>query len=449
MTKKILSALKFGISNQLVNPDAINVISKLQQNGYDGYIVGGGVRDLLLGKKPKDFDIVTDATPEIVRKIFKRNGVIIGRRFKIVHVVFDHLNFDRMYNNRPAVEKHIMEISTYRSLKINNHTLNQYGKIMVDNNYGNQKDDSTRRDFTINAMYYDPIKEIIIDYHNGMKDLQNKSLTIIGDPQKRYIEDPVRILRAIRLSIKLGLTIADNTSSCFDEAKKLLVHEHLGRMYEEMLKILLSGYAFDCIKKLKDFGLPKRVFVLFDKLFFGENQDEIALKILEKTDERLRENATISTMFILAGLLWSTVNKTWQKKIFDGESPRLALSDAIYNCKQYAVDAGINRGAYSAMTDVWLLQYDFENPTLKKLDRTFNNGRFRQALHLYNLRSELGEVDHKLNTWWNAYIEETENENKLQMLDQLTQIIGERSSSKPKRRRKKAIPDHTRLDKQR
>lgn len=446
MRKKVLSAIDCGISNQLVNEDAIAVINKLHQHGFDGYIVGGGVRDLLLNKKPKDFDIVTDATPEMVKKIFKRNSIIIGRRFKIVHVIFEHFNLDRIINNRPAIEKHIIEISTYRSLKIHEHTLNPYGKIMVDNNYGTQKDDSTRRDFTINALYYDPIKEVIIDYHNGIKDLENKELHMIGDPQTRYIEDPVRLLRAIRLSVKLGLFIARDTFTYVEETKQLLVHEHRGRMYEEMLKILLSGSSRKCLDRIKELSIPKGVFILFDKLFFCDNPDEIALKILEKTDERLNANTPVSTMFILAGLMWNMVNAKWQKILQDGESPRQALSDAIFSVRHFAGDVGITRNAFSAMTEVWLLQFEFENPTLKKLDRILSNQRFRQGLHLYNLRNELGEVDSKLNTWWNSLVEATDNNDKLAIIDQLKDMCTIPTKKSRSRKRKKTIPKHKRLD---
>ncbi|MFN7095464.1 MAG: polynucleotide adenylyltransferase PcnB, partial [Burkholderiales bacterium] len=181
MSKKTLSAAKYGVSNQLVNSDAMYVIEKLHSHGFDGYIVGGGIRDLLLRKTPKDFDIVTNATPELVRKIFKRNSIIIGRRFKIVHVVFNNINPDKMINNRPLRERNIIEISTYRSAKILQQSLNEYGRIMVDNNYGNQKEDSSRRDFTINALYYDPIREVIIDYHDGIKDIEAKVVRMIGD----------------------------------------------------------------------------------------------------------------------------------------------------------------------------------------------------------------------------------------------------------------------------
>jgi poly(A) polymerase len=447
MTKKVLSAIDLGISNQMVNPDAMNVIRKLQQQGFDGYIVGGGTRDLLLSKKPKDFDIVTNATPEMVKKIFKRNSIIIGRRFKIVHVVFDNLNFSRIINNRPAMEKHIIEISTYRSLKINQHSLNEYGKIMVDNNYGTQKDDATRRDFTINALYYDPIKEVVIDYHDGINDLKKKMIRLIGDPEKRYIEDPVRILRAIRLSVKLALDIEASTANYMEEFKPLLVHEHRSRMYEEMLKILLSGSSSKCIQQIKDFDLPKEVFMLFDRLFLCDNPDALSLRVLEKTDERLQTENAVSTIFILASLMWNMVNNSYQKLLPSGESPHQALMEAIFQNRGYANEIGITKNAYSAMTDVWLLQYEFENPTLRKIDRTLGNSRFRQSLHLYNLRNEFGEVDSKLNEWWNSLVESIDPEEKLTLIDNLKKVF---QSSKPKKtRKKKAIPEHKRLDKAR
>jgi poly(A) polymerase len=438
MSKKTLSAAKYGVSNQLVNSDAMYVIEKLHSHGFDGYIVGGGIRDLLLRKTPKDFDIVTNATPELVRKIFKRNSIIIGRRFKIVHVVFNNINPDKMINNRPLRERNIIEISTYRSAKILQQSLNEYGRIMVDNNYGNQKEDSSRRDFTINALYYDPIREVIIDYHDGIKDIEAKVVRMIGDPYTRYLEDPVRMLRAIRLAVKLGLTIENNTSDCFKQVKQLLKHEHRGRLYEEMLKILLSGSASECIASLKQLELPKHIFILFDKLFFTAKPDELALKIAVKTDTRLKEANDVSTIFILAGLMWNLINDSWQEIMLKGETPRLALLEAINENKQFAYTVGITKNAYLCMHDVWMLQYDFENPSLKRIDTLLSNPRFRQAWHLYSARSELNQVDLTLFNWWESFIN-ADAANRMELLDQLQSVYAVTKPKKKKRYNKKKV----------
>ena len=444
MAKKILSALELNVNNSMVDTYAMEVIRKLQENGYDGYIVGGGIRDLLLNKTPKDFDVVTNATPETVRKIFKRNSIIIGRRFKIVHVVYEHQNYEKLINNRPIVEKHIIEISTYRSLKVHDSSLNEFGRIMVDNNYGKQSDDGLRRDFTINALYYDPIKEIVVDYHNGIKDLQKKSLKMIGDPVKRFIEDPVRVLRAIRLSVKLGLNIDADTLIHLTDAKALLVNENRGRLFEEMLKILLSGKSRQCINKLAEFQLPLGVFPLFDKIFFGKLKEPLALRILDKTDERVNIQNDVSTIFILSGLMWHMVNKNWQKLLYEGGSPRQALCDAILLIRSYAHNLGITRNTFNAVCDIWMLQFEFENPILKKLTKLTKNSRFRQGFYLYNLRMELGEVDPKLNIWWTEFLELSDDEDKIIYIEQLKKIFNPITKPKKRKRRKsKALNDST------
>lgn len=437
--KNITPSNKFGISSKQINSDAIYVIEKLQENNFDGYIVGGGIRDLILGKIPKDFDIVTNATPEQVRKVFKRNAIIIGRRFKIVHVMFGNINPDKMIGSRPLVERHIVEVSTYRSIKIHQHSVSEHGKIMVDNNYGTQEEDSTRRDFTINALYYDPIKEIIIDYHNGIKDIQNKSLKMIGDPDIRYKEDPVRVLRAIRLAIKLGLEIEEETSKYIISARELLINEHKGRLYEEMLKILLSGHSTTCIQAIKQLKIPRHVFVLFDKIFFNKLPDDLALKIIAKTDDRLQNGNDVSIIFILAGLMWSIIYKTWQRFLPNGADPKQALSDAITDNKGFAYNIGVNKNAYLAMREIWMLQLDLESPTIKKIDYIFNNRRFRQAWHLYSTRHEIGQVDNKIFEWWNSFINAPDDETKIILHDKLKSMISTKRKKKFKNKNLKGL----------
>ena len=405
-TAQTIAAAKYDISKDKINPDALYVIQKLQKNGFDAYIVGGGIRDILLGKTPKDFDIVTNATPEEVCKVFKRNSMMIGRRFKIVHVTFHNINPEKMVNNRPIIERHVLEVSTYRSAEVHQKSLNVHGKIMSDNNYGTQDEDAHRRDFTVNALYYDPVKEVIIDYHNGLQDIRALHLRLIGDPELRFSEDPVRMLRAIRLSVKLGLTIDTAIMEQFKATKELLLHEHSGRMYEEMLKFLLSGHAAACIRKLKKLDLPKGVFPLFDKLFFKSKPDPLGLNIIEKTDLRLQETSDISTVFILTGLLWSTIYTAWQKLLKNKKySEHEALLEAIDNNKEFAYAIGVSRHTYSSISSVWLSQLDFENPVANRVKALTNRARFRQAWHLFGARHDLHQVSDTAYNWWKNYIE--------------------------------------------
>jgi poly(A) polymerase len=308
---------------------------------------------------------------------------------------------------------------------------------MVDNNYGKQNDDALRRDFTINAIYYDPVKEVVVEYHGGIKDLNKNSLKMIGDPLKRYIEDPVRVLRAIRLSAKLGLSIEENTLKGINSTKELLINENRGRLFEEMLKILLSGTSEVCIDKIIQLQLPRGIFPLFDKVFFGKVKDPIALKILAKTDERIQSNGDVSAVFILSGLLWSIINRQWQKLLFNGSSPRQALCDAIQLNRSYAANIGITKNMFNAMTDVWMLQFEFENPMYKKLLKITSSPRFRQGLHLYNIRNELDEVDPKLNIWWNKFIALNTNEEKIAYIESFKKLFSSNSKiSKTKKKKK-------------
>lgn len=434
---------KLGISGAMVNHDAVYVIEKLHKHNFDGYIVGGGIRDILLGKTPKDFDIVTNATPEQVRKIFKRNALIIGKRFKIVHVIFDNINPEKIINNRPLIERHIIEISTYRSSKVHKHNLNERGRITEDNNYGTQKEDAFRRDFTINSLYYDPISEIVIDYTGGLDDIEQRKIRIIGNAEERYIEDPVRLLRAIRLATKLELDIDQNTLAPLDKVKQLLVHENKSRLYEEMLKILLSGSAVSCIKKLYQIKLPRRVFLLFDKLFFTNKPDTLAVKILEKTDARLKETTDISLIFILAGLMWNLIYNDWQEFLLTGLSPFEALNESILQNREYIYSIGVAKYTFSAMRDVWLMQLDFESPpSSRQIDAMLRIPRFRQAWHLFSARHEVEQIDSTLHSWWERFIE-SNAEDRDELHKELRTLVGSsvktatKSRSNSKRRKPK------------
>lgn len=435
MTRKNIVAGSVGLDQSMVNEDALHVINKLQQNGYTAYIVGGGVRDLLLGRQPKDFDIATSAHPEKVRRIFGRNSMIIGRRFKIVHVYFEHLDEARSLKyGRPYYDRHTIEVSTFRSNQVHEHALSEEGRILVDNNYGSIDEDAFRRDFTVNALYYDPIAELIIDYHGGINDIDNRLLRVIGNPYERYLEDPVRILRAIRLSEKLGLNVDENTYINFRNVKNLLLNEPKGRLFEEMLKIMVSGNAVNIVRELNELGLPRRVFALFDKLFFNGHNDEFAMKILERSDLRIAANEDLSITFMLAGLIWPTVYKSWQEKLKDSNHPRQALIDAISQNRNLVFNSGITRNLFAAMREIWMLQVDFDMPNVAKLDNILNNSRFRQGWHLYNLRHDFLQADPQIFNWWSQFMESTD-EDKTDLLVELVDIAPHEPKKRKKRRK--------------
>ena len=404
MSQLIVNAQELNISKSMINPDALYVIEKLQQNNFDAYVVGGGIRDLLLNKKPKDFDVVTNAPPEKVLRIFRNRAIIIGRRFKIVHINFENINPEKMINFRPRIEKHTIEVSTYRSSKVNTHNINEKGKITEDNNYGTQEEDAFRRDFTINSLYYDPIKEIIIDYTNGLKDLKKKSIRSIGKVNERYIEDPVRILRAIRLSKKLNFDIETETSKAIHKNKHLLANESKYRLYEEMLKVLLSGASIECILALERMKIPSNVFKIFDKLFFNKTPHPLIIKVLEKTDERIEDGDKASLVFIIAGLFWPTVNESWKKYKKNESSKCLALDMAIADNKKFILDSGVANSIFSGMREVWQNQNLIENPSIKLLERLNPSSKFRQAWYIYTIRNDLERLNSEIFIWWEKFI---------------------------------------------
>lgn len=424
MKKKTYDAQNFGITKEQLSEEALSVIKKLQANKFDGYIVGGGVRDLLLKVKPKDFDIATDATPEEIKRIFRHKAIIIGRRFKIVHILFEKINPDKTYNGRPAIERSIIEVSTYRSQQIDQNNLNEHGKILVDNDYGTIDEDAFRRDFTINALFYDPYKNKIIDFVGGIKDIEGKLIRIIGEPTARYIEDPVRILRAIRLSAKLGLDIEEESAKPFDQVSPLLVHENRSRLFEEMLKVLLSGSAYKCVELLKNSSIPKGVFVLFDRLFLSNKPSLLALEALRKSDERIASGEEVSTIYLLACMMWEMIEASQQEIIKnDQESPKQALFLSIAKTKQFAYNIGVTKAVYNLMREIWILQYDMEHPLPKKIDVILNNRRFRQAWHLFELRKQFGQkLNLQIFNCWNEYTQ-AEVPDKTQLIGKLRPLL--------------------------
>src|SRR5512141_1795012 len=288
----VLGAQEHGINPALVSNNAIRVTQTLQEAGFKAFLVGGAVRDLLLGIKPKDFDIATNATPEEIKPLFRR-AFIIGRRFRLVHVL---------------VGAETIEVSTFRAAKdVSEPESDEHGRILSDNVYGKQADDAVRRDFTVNALYYDPIGEQIWDYLGSLKDVKARQLRLIGDPETRFREDPVRMLRAVRLSAKLDLTIPPKTRAPIKQLAPLLSNVPPSRLFDEMLKLLLSGHALATMTALRRDGLHHGMLPLLDIVLeqpMGQRFVELALA---DTDERVRDGKPVSPSFLFAMLLWHEV----------------------------------------------------------------------------------------------------------------------------------------------
>ena len=435
-----------GIDPALVDERAVKVVSTLAEAGYEAYVVGGAVRDLLVGLRPKDFDVATNATPEQVKSLFRR-AFIIGRRFRIVHVVFGRGRQDRGLSE-------VIEVSTFRArpdaaaaelvtgnektskneLAGKSHVVDAEGRVLRDNVWGPQVEDAERRDFTVNAMYYDPVREIVVDYHGGLKDAKKKLLRMIGDPVARYREDPVRIIRAVRFAAKLGFEIEAKTRAPIKEMAALLDNVPQSRTFDEMIKLLQTGHALASIVELKKLGLHRGVFpvldVALDEAQRHDGREKFVRAALADTDARVAAGKPVAPSFMLAAMLWHDVLEGWTKRQADGGSPFPALQDAI----DAAFDARIGdisgRGRLAIdMREIWMLQPRLERRASSSTLTLLEQPRFRAGLDFLRLRGEVGEADPTLAAWWEAlYVADDEERRRL--------IEGSREQRGPRRVKK-------------
>ena len=437
-----------GIDPALVDERAVKVVSTLAEAGYEAYVVGGAVRDLLVGLRPKDFDVATNATPEQVKSLFRR-AFIIGRRFRIVHVVFGRGRQDRGLSE-------VIEVSTFRArpdaaaaelvsgnektskseLAGKSHVVDAEGRVLRDNVWGPQVEDAERRDFTVNAMYYDPVREIVVDYHGGLKDAKKKLLRMIGDPVARYREDPVRIIRAVRFAAKLGFEIEAKTRAPIKEMAALLDNVPQSRTFDEMIKLLQTGHALASIVELKKLGLHRGVFpvldVALDEAQRHDGREKFVRAALADTDARVAAGKPVAPSFMLAAMLWHDVLEGWTKRQADGGSPFPALQDAI----DAAFDARIGdisgRGKLAVdMREIWMLQPRLERRASSSTLTLLEQPRFRAGLDFLRLRGEVGEADPTLAAWWEAlYAADDDERHRL--------IEGSREQRGPRRVKKPA-----------
>ena len=280
-----------------------------------------------------------------------------------------------------------------------------------------QEEDAHRRDFTVNALFYDPSDETVIDYHHGVKDLRAGKLVMIGQPARRYQEDPVRMLRAVRLAAKLGFEIDDATRKPIRTHAHLLKKEPPARLFDEMLKLLMSGQAYGCLKKLREEGMARGVFPLLDAVMDDKGEDLFLKLGLESTDQRIRADKPVSVGFLLATLLWKQVHQRWQKRLNAGERPVYALSQAIADVEsEQDNDFAIPRRFSVTMREIWMLQSRFDSRSGQRAYRFLEQPRFRAAYDFFALRGEAGEVDMKLVSWWNDF-QRADEEEREQLLE--------------------------------
>jgi poly(A) polymerase len=403
-----------GIDPSLVDERALNVVHTLKDAGYEAYIVGGAVRDLLVGLRPKDFDVATDATPEQVKGLFRR-AFIIGRRFRIVHVVYgrgrEHevieVSTFRAYMDNTAAEQVAGNEKTSRNeLAGMKHAVDSSGRVLRDNVWGPQEEDATRRDFTINAMYYDPETQIVVDYHGGIKDAKKRTLRMIGDAATRYREDPVRIIRAVRFAAKLnplGFKLDAKTAEPLVRSQDLLADVPQSRLFDEMLKLLQTGHSLATIEQLKVLGLSRGIYPLLDVVVERASQPFVNAA-LQDTDRRVGEGKPVAPSFLLACVLWADVRDGWAQRLSARQHPFPALQDAIDDVFNARIGDVSGRGKLAAdMREIWMMQPRFEKRTGQTPWGLVEQPRFRAGFDFMRLRADIGEIDEALAEWWQEF----------------------------------------------
>jgi len=409
---------KHSIQRESISRCARRTCEELQRAGYPTFVVGGAVRDLLLGRMPKDFDIATSATPEEVRSVFRRSR-IIGRRFQIVHVLCG---------------AEMVEVSTFRAhfaREADEDNRDEHGRMLSDNVFGTQAEDALRRDFTVNALFYDPVKEEVWDYVHGMKDLKAKKLVMIGDPATRFREDPVRMLRAARLGAKLGLTIDPKTREPIAGLKHLLENVPQARLFEEILKLLLSGNAVECVRVLRELELHHGLLPLLDTGLEDPEAGPFAMAALRATDERIASDKPVSPAFLLAALLWGQVEKNLKKFEAKGEPTVPALHSAMHAALDLQRDTlAIPRRFDATMKELWLMQPRFLQRGGHRPFRLLEHPRFRAAYDFFALRAASANAPKEAAEWWSRFQEAGPDERE-------RMLVSDESGPKKKRRRRR------------
>lgn len=401
-----LSRDQHAISRKDISPNALKVLYRLKDAGFDAYLVGGCIRDLLLGLKPKDFDVVTNAHPEQIKQVF-RNCRLIGRRFRLAHVVFG---------------REIIEVATFRghhsgaddeadtAPKLKTASLSDHGQILRDNVYGTIEEDAERRDFTINALYYSVNDFAVYDFANGTQAIAERKIELIGDPETRYREDPVRILRAIRFATKLNMHIAPPTAEPIPQLAVLLKNIPAPRLFDELVKLLLAGKAFDNFMLMRDTRVLKQLLPQLDKLLKQEPEGkafQLATKALQDTDARVDADKPVTPAFIFAALLWYPVELRSQALVTDGLSEIDAMNIAMTEVLDDVTRTiAIPKRFTLSMRDIWALQSRLTKRAGRRAFKLLEQPKFRGAFDFLQLRAQAQTDDNSLTElalWWERF----------------------------------------------
>ena len=386
------------ISRDQINDNALKVLYRLKSGGYSAYLVGGSVRDMLLGREPKDFDVVTDALPEQIRELF-RNSRLIGRRFRLAHVHYSgeviEVSTFRAHHNSDVSEGNIID-----------------GRIIRDNVYGTIGDDVWRRDFTVNALYYNIEDRNVVDYVGGIGDIKSGQIRLIGDPVQRYTEDPVRMLRAVRFAVKLGFRVDPASEIPIRKLNGLLSNISAARLFEECLKLFLSGNALQLFESLRYYGLFRLLFPQTDEILSqqeGGFPHTIVIHALRDTDNRIAKGKPVTPGFLIAALLWipmiSLARQYKQNGLSNNEAINLA-SDVVIS-KQVSCTAMPRRFTQMAR-DIWHIQSRLEKTRGNRPHRLLRHPKFKAAYDFLLLRNKAGENVDYLTGWWTDFINRPE-----------------------------------------
>lgn len=422
------------ISRKSISPNALKVLYRLNDAGYHAFLVGGGVRDLLLGDTPKDFDISTNATPEQIKQLF-RNAMIIGRRFKIIHLRFGREIIEvTTFRAHHAPENEFTEDTSNRSIKGLDSAHSSTGMILRDNVYGDINDDALRRDFTANALYYTIDGFRVIDFANGLQDIENRLLRMIGDPATRYREDPVRLLRAVRFAAKLGFDIEKKTRAPMNELAHLLESISPARIFDETIKLFTGGHAEKTFALLRQYRIGE---VLFPATMActkdPESPDAKLLSLaMRNTDRRLAQDKSVTPAFLYAAILWAPFQSELKRRA-EGKTPTFPEQQEAANkvfLQQLKITA-IPKRFSIATREIWELQTRLETRTRRSAETVFAHPRFRAGYDFLLLREEAGEALDNVGQWWTDFQIGDKNQQ-----ERMLEALGKGGQPKRRRRRK-------------
>ncbi len=422
--KHIIKASQAGINPRMISKNALTVVEKLNRNGYEAYIVGGCLRDLLLGKHPKDFDVATNARPDQIQTIFQRQCRLVGRRFRLAHIMFGH---------------DVIEVATFRANHGEQHSENyakqsEQGMLLRDNVYGTLEQDAERRDFTVNALYYSPKDNTLHDYFNGLEDLKAGKLRLIGDPATRYQEDPVRMLRSIRFMAKLDMFLDKPSETPIRQLAHLLKNIPPARLFDESLKLLQAGYGVKTYRLLREYGLFEQLFPALIPYFTPQGDsfaERMILTALTSTDERVADKLRVNPAFLFAAFFWYPLREKVDILKNEGglnnhDAYALAANEIL---DVFCTALAAPRRHTAVIRDIWFLQLQLTKRSGKVPEKTMMHPKFRAAFDLLVMRAEIeGGEAIELATWWHEY--------QFSNTDQRIDLMKEQAKLNPKPKKK-------------